>query len=195
MTFSKSTPHRPTSLPAARRRALLIAAACASVGGFAQASQSLPSIVTDDLPDTRTLTRRSEATLRFLGIKVYDIRLWTPNRPYQPDQLFALELTYDLSFKGADIARRSADEMRKVGYSDDAKLTRWTDTMLRIFPDVAKGDALIGVSVPGKEVRFYSRTRSVASVPDPEFARAFFEIWLSERTSEPRLRERLLAAT
>jgi hypothetical protein len=195
MTFYQPAPDRSISRPAARRRALLIAAAFASTGGFAQASQSLPSVVTDDLADARTLTRRSEATLRFFGIKVYDIRLWTPNRPYQPDQLFALELTYDLSFKGADIARRSVEEMRKVGYSDDTKLARWTDTMLRIFPDVAKGEALIGVSVPGKEVRFYSRTRSVARVPDPEFARAFFDIWLSERTSEPRLRERLLAAS
>jgi hypothetical protein len=30
-------------------------------------------------------------------------------------------------------------------------------------------------------------------VPDPEFSRLFFGIWLAETTSEPRLRNALLA--
>lgn len=175
-----------------RRAVLLTLVSGLHVQGT-EASQALPSALTADFPPARSLSPAGEATLRFFGIKVYDIRLWTPGGPFQPDQLFALELSYDLSFKGTEIARRSAEEMRKIGYSDDALLARWTDTMMRIFPDVTKGDVLVGVSVPGKEARFYSRNRLVARVPDPEFARAFFGIWLSERTSEPRLRERLLA--
>jgi hypothetical protein len=57
---------------------------------------------------------------------------------------------------------------------------------------VKKGDVLVGVSVPGKEARFYAADRFLATVPDAEFAKAFFDIWLSEKTSEPKLRQRLL---
>ena len=66
--------------------------------------------------------------------------------------------------------------------------------MTKIFPDIKQGDALIGVSVPGKEARFYNREKLIATVPDPEFAKAFFDIWLSEKSSEPKLRLKLLGA-
>jgi len=158
----------------------------------AMSAAALPASVTSDLADTKSLAKRGEAVMRFFGLKVYDIRLWTPGKPHQPDELFALELVYDLGLKGAEIAKRSADEMRKVGYQDADKLRRWTETMTRIFPDVKAGDSLIGVSVPGREARFYSHSKLIAVVPDPEFARAFFDIWLSEKTSEPKMRERLI---
>ena len=64
--------------------------------------------------------------------------------------------------------------------------------MARIFPDIKKGDTLIGVSLPGKEARFYNREKLIAVVPDPEFAKAFFDIWLSEKSSEPKMRLKLL---
>jgi hypothetical protein len=168
--------------------ALLVMLANSVVAGAA----SLPAPISADLAESQTLTRRGEAVMRFFGLKVYDIRLWTPSKPHQHDDLFALELVYDLGLKGAEIAKRSADEMRKIGYTDEAKLKRWTEAMTKVFPDVKQGDALVGVSVPGKEARFYSRDRFISAVPDPEFAKAFFGIWLSEKTSEPRLRERLL---
>jgi hypothetical protein len=158
---------------------------------FGQAA-GLPAPISAEVLDNKTLTRRGEAVMRFFGLKVYDIRLWTPDRPHRDDEVFALELVYDLGLKGAEIAKRSADEMRKIGYTDETKLKRWTEAMTKIFPDVKQGDTLVGVSVPGKEARFYSREKFIAAVPDPEFAKAFFGIWLSEKTSEPRLRERLL---
>jgi hypothetical protein len=153
---------------------------------------SLPPPVTADVTESKTLTQRGAAVMRFFGLKVYDIRLWTPGKPHREDELFALELVYDLGLKGTEIAKRSADEMRKIGYTDESKLKRWTEAMARIFPDVKQGDTLVGVSVPGKEARFYSQDKFIAAVPDPEFAKAFFGIWLSDKTSEPKLRERLL---
>ena len=61
-----------------------------------------------------------------------------------------------------------------------------------VFPDIRPGDRLVGLSIPGREARFYSQDRLLGAVPDPEFARAFFAIWLDERTSEPKLRARML---
>lgn len=161
--------------------------------GFAALAHALPAVVTTEVAEAKPLTKRGAAVMRFFGLKVYDIRLWTAAKPHDHAEPFALELVYDLGLKGAEIAKRSVDEMRKVGYADEAKLKRWGETMTKIFPDVKKGDTLVGVSVPGKEVRFYSQSKLIATVPDVEFGKAFFDIWLSEKTSEPKLRRQLMA--
>ncbi len=156
-------------------------------------ANTLPDVVAKDHAG---LSIRGEGVLRFFGIKVYEARLWAKAKPaamsISPSEVFALELVYDMSIKGREIAERSTVEMRKVGYNNEAKLKAWGDEMLRIFPDIKKGESIIGVSVPGKGATFYSRDKLIATAADPEFAKAFFEIWLSEKTSEPKLRERLL---
>jgi hypothetical protein len=155
----------------------------------ALASPPLPELVQKDHPG---LVLQSQSPFRFFGLKVYDIRLWAPEGRYRADLPHALELTYDMTLKGADIAKRSITEMRGQGYGPDAKLARWNAEMAKIFPDIKPGDTLIGVHAPGKEVRFYTRDKFIATVTEPEFAKAFFDIWLSDKTSEPGLRERLL---
>lgn len=138
------------------------------------------------------LTLQGEGTMRFFGMKVYDIRLWTGMQRFTHAEPFALELIYDMTLKGRDIAERSVTEMRGIGIKDEAKLKRWGEEMAKAFPDVKAGDALIGVSIPGKEARFYNREKLIAAIPDPEFAKAFFDIWLSDKTSAPSVRSKLL---
>ena len=159
------------------------------MGSLNASANSLPELVTRDVVG---LAVRGGAVMRVIGLKVYDVRLWTPMKPFTYADPFAVELVYNMSFSGKDIADRSVKEMRAHGVSDEMKLKRWGDEMARIFPDIKQGDTLIGLSLPGKEARFYNRDKLIATVPDPEFARAFFDIWLSEKTSEPKLRVKLL---
>jgi len=51
---------------------------------------------------------------------------------------------------------------------------------------------IVGVSLPGRGAAFFHDGRPVGEVADPEFARAFFAIWLDARTRAPELRARLL---
>ena len=155
-------------------------------------AQTLPQSVLLDVP---SLTPRGEGVMRFYGLKVYDVRLWTAMKPHAHHEPFALELVYDMSLKGADIAERSVMEMRRQGHMDEEKLKRWGAEMARIFPDIRQGDTLIGVSIPGKGARFYNREKFIATVADAEFARAFFDIWLSEKTSAPHVRVKLLGVS
>lgn len=180
----------------ARHAALLCASAglCMSLNAAAQTAAAsiapaLPEVVSKDLPG---LALQGDTQFRFLGMKVYDIRLWVPPGGFAPDKPYALELVYNMNFKGTDIAQRSIDEQRGQGYGPDDKLRKWKDEMARIFPDIKPGDTLIGLHLPGKEARFYTRNKFISTVADAEFARAFFDIWLSEKTSEPKLRARLL---
>ena len=158
---------------------------CATVAS----GHDLPEALTRDLTG---LSIHGETVMRFFGMKVYDVRLWTQKKPFSHAEPFAIELVYDLAIKGKDIADRSVKEMRTQGAGNESKLRRWGAEMAKIFPDIKNGDTLIGVSVPGKEARFYNHEKLIATIPDPEFAKAFFDIWLSEKTSVPALRQKLL---
>ena len=86
------------------------------------AAYNLPEDLTRDV---KGLSVRGEAVLRFLGFKVYDVRLWTQMKPFTHSEPFVIELVYDMAIKGKDIADRSVKEMRAQGVSDEAKLRRW----------------------------------------------------------------------
>jgi hypothetical protein len=136
----------------------------------------------------------NEAVMRFLGFKVYEIRLWHQGASFSRKAPFALELEYAMRFKGRDIAARSVEEMKAQGYSDAAALGRWRQSMQRLFPDVNAGDRLIGIAIPGKEARFFAGDRMLGTVKDPAFVEAFFDIWLSPKTRAPRVRQALLGS-
>jgi len=136
------------------------------------------------------------ATLRVLGIQVYNARLWAP-APFNPaqwdDAPVVLELEYLRNFSGVAIADRSIVEMRRVGMFTDEQASRWTDQLRRVFPDVKSGDRIAGVHHPGRGVSFLFNDRVIGEISDAEFARLFFAIWLGPNTSEPGMRRQLLA--
>lgn len=130
------------------------------------------------------------------GFQVYDARLWA--RPGFRAANFdraplALELSYLRAFKAEEIAERSIKEMRRSKPVSDAQASRWTADMLRVIPDVRIGDRVMGVHQPGVGAAFWVNGKNTGDIQDAEFARLFFGIWLSPNTSEPKLREALLA--
>ncbi len=168
-------------------RALLAAAALAAA--VAHAGPPLPLVLAAEAPALNLL---GQGQLRWMGLRVYDSSLWVLGDAWSFDRAFALDIRYAMDIKGRDITRRSLAEMRRLGFDDPVKLKRWEQAMERLFPDIRPGDRLVGVHLPGREARFYSQDRLLGAIPDPEFARAFFSIWLDERTSESALRARLL---
>ncbi len=159
---------------------------------WAQLAPPAPAPVASDLLQPR-LAGASRFT--FWGFDVYEASLWV-EPGFVPAALarqrFALELRYLRNFKGRDIAQRSIDEMRRQADFSDAQAQAWLQAMQRAFPDVANGDRLLGLHLPGRGARFYANGRLTAEIADADFASLFFGIWLSERTSEPRLRLALL---
>lgn len=158
----------------------------------AQAAEQPPAM---PLPDVRLA---GQGVLRFLGFEIYRARLWVPpgfdagNYGAQP---LALELTYHRDFSADAIAKRSLEEMRRVGSFTAEQATRWQQALQAALPDVKAGDRLLGIHQPGVGATFKMGGRVVGEVPDAEFSRLFFGIWLSPQTSEPGLRQQLLAAT
>jgi len=154
----------------------------------------------DTRPELATLLPQSrligKGRLTFWGFQVYDVRLWVlPG--FKPDTLavhpFALEMSYLRGFDSQDVAERSIAEMRRSASISDAQAKAWIDDMMRALPDVKKGDRVMGIHRPGVGAQFLMNGKPTGEIRDAEFARLFFGIWLSPKTSEPELRAALLA--
>jgi hypothetical protein len=143
------------------------------------------------------LAVRGQQRFRVWGFEVYDASLWT-TPSFQPSQsetqLLALELHYLRDFAAKDIAERSIKEMRRSAPMSAEQENRWMAEMLRVLPDVRRGDRLLGLQRPGEAAVFWHNGRLRGEVRDAEFARRFFGIWLSPQSSEPALRRALLGS-
>lgn len=134
-----------------------------------------------------------QARMTYMLWDVYDVALYAPDGQWQADQPYALKLSYLRSLDGDKIADRSVEEMRKQGFSDEVKLATWHTQMRDIFPNVEKGSILTGVLEANGDTVFYNGKTAIGRIDDPAFGKAFFGIWLDEKTSEPDLRRQLLA--
>jgi hypothetical protein len=141
---------------------------------------------------------QGEGRLRFFGLHVYDVRLWTA-AAFAPERWaeapLALEIEYARTLYGKAIAERSLDEMKRQGDLAADRSARWLADMTRLFPDVKEGDRITGVQQPGAGVSFFINGKARGEVRDADFARRFFGIWLAPQTSEPGLRDRLFGRT
>ena len=152
---------------------------------------------TSNAPPIPGTLQAGSGELRFLGLSIYQARLWVSPRFDASDfgaHPLALELTYQRAFSAEAIAKRSLEEMRRIGSFTEVQATRWQQALQAALPDVQPGDRLVGLYQPGTGATFQLRGRTVGTVADPAFARLFFGIWLSPLTSEPQLRAALLGA-
>ena len=133
-----------------------------------------------------------QARMEYLFWDVYDAELYAPDGVWSENQPFALSLQYLLELDGEAIASRSVSEMRAQGFDDEAILARWYKAMREIFPDVDETTRITGIMDRNQHTRFYRNGSLIGEIDEPLFGEWFFNIWLSEKTSEPKMRERLL---
>ncbi|WP_342113563.1 chalcone isomerase family protein [Pseudoduganella sp. OTU4001] len=145
----------------------------------------------DELPGAVTI---GSGELRWFGLRIYNAALWSGQQPFDQTARFALQLTYHRSISRERLVQTSLDEMRRLGTapSDSSMLEKWEAQLRKAFIDVAAGDQLIGVNLPGYGMRLYDPRKLVADIPDQQLARAFFGIWLHEASRDQALRRQLL---
>ena len=171
-----------------------VAASLALVLTLGNASaNTAPQEVDADLPNSR-LAANTRFTV--FGFNVYDASLWVRSGFTTGDyerHPFALSLTYLRDFAGEAIADRSVSEMRRQPGVTETQLETWKSRMRSVFPDVRKGDRLTGIHRSGEGARFHLNGQAAGTIPDADFSRRFFGIWLSAHTSDSRLRDAVAA--
>jgi len=153
----------------------------------------LPLLFRLDAAGARTdvlagLKRWGSGQFRRFGFLVYEATLWAGDDPQAPP--LALRIDYKRHIEGEAIAQASIDEMRRF-VADEAMLRDWGRQMSDIFPDVKPGDEIVGVYRPDGAY-FYQNDGLIGAIAKPDFAKAFFAIWLDPQTSAPGLRAALL---
>lgn len=154
-----------------------------SITAFAQ------EIIIIKIPDAQKV---GEGRLSLLFFDVYDATLYAPKKQWSISQPFALSIHYFVDIKGKDIADHSVKEMRDQGMNDAALLDLWHREMTDIFPNVKNGTVLTAIFIPGSHTEFFENNSSLGTIKGDDFLRWFSGIWLSEKTSEPSLRIKLL---
>lgn len=152
-------------------------------------SNANPIVAERYVPDARKV---GDGVLSYLFWGVYKATLYAPGSRWRADAPFALSLDYMRELKGRDIAERTIAEIRDQGFTDEAKLLTWQEKLAALFPDVTEGDRLTAVRHADGRTLFYRDDKRIGMIDDPAFGARFFDIWLGEKTSEPKLRRKLL---
>ena len=186
-------PYRSFAAPLALLSALALLATLAFLPAtVAQTPPPVPAAIRAALEEAALV---GSGSYRWLGLKLYDARLWATRKAVAPDNWdstpLALELVYARTLYGERIAKASIDEIRKLGMGTPAQHAAWLEAMTRVFPDVAEGTQLVGIYQPGGATQFLRDGQPVGEVADPAFGKAFFAIWLHPKTSAAKLRSAL----
>jgi hypothetical protein len=138
-------------------------------------------------------------TFSVWGLEIYEATLWSVAKTFNPEQWsmqpFALELRYARGFDGKDIAKRSVEEIDKQSILGNEKYATWLKTLEVIFPDVRKNQTITGIYAADQTAHFLLDGKFIGSIHNAELSQRFFAIWLSPKTSAPKLRMSLLSGT
>ena len=154
---------------------------------FAASVHALPAAVRDGATDWR---QWGSGEMTWFGLSLYRATLWVAGDSLEASPS-ALQLDYQRDIPRERLVQTSLDEMRRLG-ADEAQLKRWEADLRRVFPEVKEGESIVGVHYPGRGASFYHQGQATGEVPDAEFARHFFAIWLDPASRSPALRAALL---
>ncbi|MCB5225804.1 chalcone isomerase family protein [Alishewanella sp. 16-MA] len=135
-----------------------------------------------------------QGSYRYLFWQLYDARLATRDGryvDYQQSSPLLLELTYKRKISRDQFIEATVDEWKKLKQSTPEQQADWAEQLKTLWRDVKEGDRLAAVLLADSSVEFYFNGTKTGVVEDNIFGPAFFNIWLHNDTSAPKLREQL----
>ena len=138
------------------------------------------------------LKKVGEAKLKILFWDVYNSSLYSQTGEYRQEQFpQALKITYLRDIDAQDLIERTQDEWEKLGIKQ--KLFKpWIPLLTDIFPNIKKGDTLLLNVSENQQSEFFFNGKAIGKIPDPTFGKSFLRIWLDEKCSYPKVRDKLI---
>lgn len=153
----------------------------------------LCSLNAQAMPDNVKLVGQGQFSYLFWDL--YQAQLYTADgswSDYQQSSPVVLKLTYQRDISKADFIEATVDQWKHLQGQVSAQHKDWAKQLDKLWTDVKKGDQLSCVLMPDSRVQFYFNDKLLGDVADPAFGPAFLDIWLSAKTSAPKLRRQLL---
>ena len=133
-----------------------------------------------------------EGTLKVLMWEVYDLRLYTDGAPFSWKNKFMLEFDYKRELKRERVIDASLKEFKLQPNVTDKDIKAWEVYLEQVIQPVQKDTKAIVMWFPEGQIVFNYEGSPTSTIENEDFARAFLNIWLGEKTSRPKLRSQLL---
>ncbi len=133
-----------------------------------------------------------EGTLKVLMWEVYDLRLYTDGTAFSWQDKFMLEFDYSRELKKESVIDASLKEFKLQPNVTDKDIKTWEMYLEQVIRTVLKGEKATIQWVPDGQIIFHYEGSKPTVIENEQFAVAFFNIWLGEQTSRPKLRSQLL---
>jgi hypothetical protein len=132
--------------------------------------------------------------ISWLFMDIYQASLFSEDGQYQPGQYpQALTLRYQRDFSKEILLKATKHEWQKLAV-DENLYPQWLQQLSSLWPEIKDGDSLTFLVSRNGHGDFYHNDNWLGSIESPEFSDAFLAIWLSEHTSNPKLRSQLIGA-
>ena len=142
--------------------------------------------------DFQSPTLIGEGTLNVLMWEVYDLRLYTDGTPFSWNNKFMLEFDYSRELKKESVIDASLKEFKLQPNVTDKDIKAWEVYLEKVIQPVQKSTKASVIWVPDGQIIFHYEGSKPTTIENEKFARAFLNIWLGEKTSRPKLRNKLL---
>ncbi|NOH95961.1 chalcone isomerase family protein [Vibrio sp. 99-70-13A1] len=165
-----------TRFPISRR--ITLAAILLAVSGFASSISASP---------TSDFQKLGEGEMNYMFWTIYSAELFASVSTGEQ----ALKIEYQKSIDSQALIDATEDQWNQLGYTQK-NINTWLEPLNALWPNVKPGNTLTIIVAEDQTSRFYFDDQPIGVVSDKGFGEAFLSIWLSENTSEPKLRKQLL---
>lgn len=125
-----------------------------------------------------TAQMRGEATFRYIGLPLYQARLYTNDgAPLDWSQDFGIELNYLRNLTKKDLVESTLKELDRLGHPLPVR-----DQLSRCFDDVSKGDQYLAVSRGQDQIGFWRNGTRVCTLTHPMIKQRFMAIFVGQNT-------------
>ena len=140
------------------------------------------------------LKKVGEAKLKVLFWDVYNSSLYSKTGEYQAEQFpQALKINYLRDIDAEDLIERTQDEWEKLGIKQ-VTFSQWIPLLTNIFTDIKKGDTLLLSVSENQQSEFFFNGKTIGKITDQTFGKSFLRIWLDEKCSYPKVRNKLIGS-
>lgn len=130
--------------------------------------------------------------LTWLWFDVYQAKFYTITGGYQIDQYpQLLHIQYLRDITAENLIEATIEQWQHLGFSDE-DIKKWQQSIRSLWPEINKNDQLSVKALNKNHVVFFYNQTFLNEIISTNFADAFLAIWLSPKTSKPKLRQQLL---
>ena len=132
-----------------------------------------------------------KAKLKVWFWNVYNSKLYTNTGHYKKDnQCILFEIDYLRTIKKEDLIHNTIENWQHIGIPETS-YQPYIETLESMWPEIKEGDQL-ALKVVSNKSEFYYNGKPIGVIDGHIFGPMFLQIWLSKKTTQPKLRKKLL---